>query len=73
VILTKAFPFIAAIWFFGVASLLLGVRGFVPLLHRTLRRKEPSPTDLKIAKVVGYMGIVFGALALIQGLLQIAN
>jgi uncharacterized membrane protein YidH (DUF202 family) len=73
VTLIKAFPFILTIWFFGTASLFLGVRGFVPLVHRTIRRKEPSATDLKIARIVGYMGIVFGTIALIQALIQVAS
>jgi hypothetical protein len=65
--------FLAVLWFFGWSWLLLGIPGFVPFLHRTFRRQEPSDTDLKIARVVGYMGIFFGGIALIQLLIQLAG
>jgi len=52
-------PIFAAIWFFLWAWLLLGAPSFVRNLHRIFRRQEPSATDLRIAKVVGYMGIFF--------------
>jgi hypothetical protein len=66
-------PIIAAIWFFSGASLLLGVRrvrGFVSRLHRALHLQEPSATDLKISRIVGYMGIIFGFILLIGVLAQ---
>ncbi len=66
-------PIIAAVWFFSVASLLLGVRrvgGFVSRLHRALHLQEPSATDLKISRIVGYMGIIFGFILLIGVLAQ---
>jgi len=60
-----------AIWFFLWAWLLLGAPSFVRNMHRIFRRREPSATDLKIARVVGYMGIFFGSVALIQGLIEL--
>jgi hypothetical protein len=67
--LPNKFMFAALVWFFGWAWLLLKVPGFVRLLHRTFRRDEPSSTDLKIARGVGYMGVFCGSVVLIQLLL----
>jgi hypothetical protein len=64
------FPSIAAIWFFSVISLLLARLGLVPVLHRALRRQEPAATELKIARIVGYLGIIFGFILLIGSLAQ---
>jgi len=58
-----------ALFFFLWAWLVLGT-DFVHLAHRTFRRQEPSSTDLKIAKGVGYMCIFFGSAALLQGLIN---
>jgi hypothetical protein len=69
----KLMPFVAALWLLGGGIVLLGVRGFVPFIHRTFRRQDPSPNDLKIARFVGYIGIVFGSVALIQGLVGLAH
>jgi hypothetical protein len=67
----RFWPFLAALFFFLCSWLLLGAPGFVHSLHRVYRRQEPSKTDLKIAKFVGYMGLFFGVVALIQGLIQL--
>ena len=69
----KAMPFVASIWLLGWGIIILGVPSVVPWIHRTFRRLDPSPTDLKIAKIVGYMGIIFGSVALIQGLVGLAH
>jgi hypothetical protein len=68
---TKLFPFVAVILVFSLGLAIAGVPGFVHNLHRTIRRREPSATDLKVAKVVGYRGLFFGTAALIQGLIQL--
>jgi len=52
--------------FDGAAWPLLGVPRFVPFVHRLAGRKEPSALDFKIARIVGYMGVFFGSIALIQ-------
>jgi hypothetical protein len=53
------------LWFFGWAFLLLK---FPSQSFRvmTLRTRTASPKDLKIAKIVGYMGLFFGCVALVQ-------
>jgi hypothetical protein len=61
-------PFVAAVWLLGGGIVLLGVPFFVPFLYRTFRGRDPSSNKLKIAKFVGYIGILFGFVALIQGL-----
>jgi hypothetical protein len=65
----RFWPFLLALFFFLWSWLLLGAPSFVRSLHRIYRRPEPSDTDLKIARVVGYMGLFFGSVALIQGLM----
>lgn len=62
----RTFLIIGVFWFFGVSALLLGVPGFVPFVFRLAGSKGPSARGLKIAAIVGYMGIVFGCLAVIQ-------
>jgi hypothetical protein len=73
VITAKAMPFVASIWLLGWGIIILGVPSFVPWVHGTFRRLDPSPTDFKIAKLVGYIGIIFGSIALIQGFVGIAH
>jgi hypothetical protein len=69
----KLFPFVGAVWLLGWGAIILGVPGLVPFLHRTFRGMEPSTGDLKIARFVGYIGIVFGSIALVQGLIGLAH
>ena len=52
------------VWFYGWGFLLLR---FPNQCYRVMsRRKEPSPSNLKTAKVVGYMGLFFGTLLIIE-------
>jgi hypothetical protein len=73
VIPAKLMPFFAAVWLLGWGIVLLGVPAFVPFIHRTLRGRDPSSNDFKIARFVGYIGILFGFAALIQGLIGLAH
>ena len=52
------------VWFFGWGILLLK---FPRQCHRLLSLgKEPSPKHLKLARIVGYMGLFFGTLLLVE-------
>ena len=52
------------IWFFGWGFALLK---FPREFHRLLSLgKEPTPRNLKLARIVGYMGLSFGMLLLIE-------
>jgi hypothetical protein len=51
-------------WFFGWGFLLLK---FPRPCYRLLSfGKEPSPKNLKLAKIVGWMGLFFGAVLVIE-------
>ena len=61
---SPAFVVIMLVWFFGWGFLLLKSPR---LCYRTLcLGKEPSPKSLKLASVVGCMGIFFGVLLLVE-------
>jgi hypothetical protein len=61
---SRVFITILLVWFFGWGSLLLK---FPRQCHRVLSLgKEPSPKHLKLARIVGYMGIFFGVLLVIE-------
>jgi hypothetical protein len=60
------------LWFFGWAFLLLK---FPSQSFRvmTLGTRTASPKDLKVAKIVGYMGLFFGCVALVQTALDLVR
>jgi hypothetical protein len=57
----------------GFAASLAGESGRYGDVHWIFRRQEPSSTDLKIARSVGYMGIFFGAIMLLALLIDLFN
>lgn len=60
----RVFIAIMLVWFFGGGFLLLK---FPRQCHRILSLgKEPSQMHLKLARIVGYMGVFFGALLLVE-------
>jgi hypothetical protein len=64
VTIDKVFALVALVWFLGVGVLLLR---FPMASVRFLGwGRRPTPKDLKIARVVGYMGVVFGCLLLLE-------
>ena len=65
--------FAGMLLFYGLAWLLLGDPDFVRSLHWIFRRQEPSRTDLKIARSVGYIGIFFGSIMLLALLIDLFN
>jgi hypothetical protein len=64
VISSRAFNVIGFFWFFGWGFLLL------KFPHQCYRAfawgREPKPSNLKMAKVVGYMGLGGGTLLLME-------
>ena len=71
--LAKLIPFVAAVWLLGWGILFLVVPSFVSYVNRTFRRREPTANDLKLARFVGYIGIVSGSIAVIQGLVGLTH
>jgi len=60
----RIFIVIMLIWFFGWAFLLVK---FPRQCYRVLSLgKEPSPRSLRLARIVSYMGLFFGALLVIE-------
>jgi len=61
---SRIFIVIMLVWFFGWGFLLLK---FPRQCHRILSLgKEPSPRNLKLARIAGYMGLCFGALLFVE-------
>jgi hypothetical protein len=64
VIPSKVFYSLGLIWFFGWGFLLLK---FPRQSHRFLAwGRDPKPWNLKLARIVGYMCLAFGALLLVE-------
>ncbi len=67
----RVFYSIMLVWFFGWGILLLRY----PARSYTLlaRGRRPTVNQLKIAKTVGYMGVIFGCLLLVEIVLGILH
>jgi hypothetical protein len=63
---SRIFSLIALVWFFGWGFLLLK---FPRQIYRILSfGREPNARNFKNAKIVGYMGLGFGALLLLENI-----
>ena len=67
------FLIISAIWMFGWGIVLLLFPRFVALFYQFAKGKEASAKDFKVARVVGWMGIFFGCVVLVQLLLVLRS
>jgi len=60
----RGFDVFLLVWFFGWAF--LSLKYPVQSFRFLSGGRTPTPKNLKAAKVVGYMGLLFGSLLLIQ-------
>lgn len=60
----RLYPFLVAIFFYLWSSLVLRSQYFRNA-YRAYLRREPSEFELKLAGVVGYMGLFFGSVAVL--------
>jgi hypothetical protein len=70
-IATRTFHVIAVVWVLGWGFLLLK---FPEQCFRVLSwGKQPTKQNLKTEKIVGYMGLAFGTLSLIEMVFHLVN
>ena len=68
---SRIFLGIVLVWFYVCGFVLLK---FPSQFYRVASRgKEPTPSNRKTAKVVGYMGLFFGTLLLVELILGIVK
>ena len=64
---------ICMIWMFGWGVILLRFPGVVAVVRRLAKGNEPSAKDFRTARIMGYMSIFFGYLALLRLILVSAS
>jgi hypothetical protein len=70
-VVSKAFAVLALVWLLGWGLLLL--RFPIASFRLLAWGRRPTPKNLKVVRIVGYMGISFGGLFLLEILLGVVS